>query len=86
MTEIQFNEDEAYESKLRRQKPIPDKGIEGFIYKKIPGKYTYKKAGLILAIILVFVIAFIFFTLGLQNLGDEPEDSFDARVENTRIR
>jgi hypothetical protein len=82
---ISFDEEQAYR-KVERQKKIPDKGIEGWIYNKLPGKYSYKKSLLILIVIGLFVFSFTFFILGLQNIGEKPGNSFINTVENSQNR
>jgi hypothetical protein len=83
---IQFEEDKAYVYRTERSKPIPEKGMEGWFYKKLPGKYSYKKNMLILIILGILFISFIFFILGIQNLGEIPDNTFDDRVSNTKAR
>ena len=84
--DIQFDEDQHYYAKTERHVEIPKKGIEGWFYNKMPGKYSYKKNLLILVIIGVFVLAFIFFVLGIQNLGEIEDNNFSDRVSNTQSR
>lgn len=86
MGEIEFDEEKAYVSRVKRQKSIPEKGIEGFVYNKMPGKYSYKRNMLIVVIISIFVIAFIFFILAIQNLGEIPDQSFNERIIKTQAK
>lgn len=87
MTEgVEFEEDKSYVHRIKRQKEIPQKGIEGFVYNKMPGKYSYKKSMLILIIIVIFILSFTFFILGIQNLGESPSSNFGNRVDSTRSR
>jgi hypothetical protein len=86
MSKIDFYEDEAIESRIQRRKPLPEKGLEAWIYKKIPGKYNYKKNILILIIVIIFSISFIFLILGLQNVNNDQGQSFEERAKNTRLK
>ena len=81
---IEFEEEQTDTQRMIRRKPLPEKGLEGFVYNKIPGKYSYKKAIFIVIIILLFVGSFIFFVLGLKNIGDKKVLDFGSRVENTK--
>jgi uncharacterized membrane protein len=83
---IEFYEDEAYESRLERQDPLPEKGLEGWVYGKMPGKYSYKRLVLIVIILALFIISFIFIILGLKNVNDETKSDFDSRINNTRLK
>lgn len=84
MSNIEFEEDKAYYSRIKRRDEVPDKGLEGYVYKKLPGKYSYKKAMLIIFILLLFIGSFVFFILGLYNVSSEDQ-SFQERVNSTRI-
>lgn len=83
---IEFDEEKAYITRRKIIKDFPEKGIEGFVYNKMPGKYSYKKNMLILGIIIIFLLAFVFFVLGIQNLGSIEGGLFEDRVNNTKSR
>ena len=86
MAEIEFEEDLKSGSSWERRKPLPKKGLEAAIYKKIPGKYDHKKFILFLVVIGLFVASFVFFVLGLKNVEDDKKLDFYNRVNNTRSK
>lgn len=83
---VEFDEEKSYVDVRNVEKEFPENGIEGFIYKKIPGKYSSKKNILILTIILIFALSFLFFILGLKNLGENDDNNFGDRINNTRLK
>jgi hypothetical protein len=83
MTEVIFDEDTSMLQPLPPEIKIPDKGFEGWFYKKFPGGYFFKKALLIAVIVALFAASFVFFALGKLNV-DGPK-SFEERAKSTRI-
>ena len=63
---IQFVEDKTY-LKALPQENIPEKSIEGWIYKKIPGSIAVKRFILVILIIVLFILSAIFFLLSRSN-------------------
>ncbi len=87
MSDVEFLEDETVYSRIQRTKPLPEKGLEAWVYRKLPGKYNYKRNILISIIIIIFSISFIFFILGIQNRNTQQEqNSFEERVINTKLK
>jgi len=85
MEGVEFDEDKSYRS-IPRQVPIPEKGIEGWIYRKFPGKYSFKKNLLIIIVLVIFFLAFIFFVLGFKNVNDDQNSKFNTRIKNTILK
>ncbi len=63
---VQFQEDRTYLSPLP-QENIPEKSIEGWIYKKVPGSIAVKRFALVILIIILFILSAIFFLLARSN-------------------
>ena len=84
MNEIVFDEDKSMLKPLPPEIKIPDKGFEGWFYKKMPGGYFFKKALLIGIIVALFAAALMFFALGRFNVEME-NDTFEERAKSTRI-
>ncbi len=68
---LQFVEDKISRTPLREVK-IPEKSIEGWFYKHIPGNVGLKKFILSGIIILLFIASAILFIMSLTNSTDRP--------------
>ncbi len=81
MTEVIFDEDRTMLQPLPSEIKIPDKGFEGWFYKKFPGGYYFKKALLIGIIATLFGASLILFALGRFNI-DQERQTFEERIIN----
>lgn len=87
MEHIQFTEDTFVSKNKRQDSQIPQKGIEGWLYKKIPGSPIIKKIILLVFILLLFLVSvgiFIVTKTG-QNIEDE-QVNFQERIKSTQLR
>lgn len=64
--DVEFVEDKTFLSPLPDNK-IPEKSIEGWIYKKIPGNIAVKRYILSCLILFIFILAGVFFLLARSN-------------------
>lgn len=64
--EVEFTEDKTFLSPLPDNK-IPEKSIEGWIYKKIPGNIAVKRYILLCFILFIFIVAGVLFLLAHSN-------------------
>lgn len=86
MKDVEFIEDKIYLSKLAPKEKIPQKGLEGWLYKKIPGKFLVKRTILIFFIFLLFVLSFVFFILGIYNQQDTQLSEFTQKGQTTNLK
>lgn len=85
MEHIQFTDD-TYSKKSTRQTRVPDKGIEGWIYKKIPGSPIIKKIVIFLLIIILFAISIIVVLITRkEEKVIEGKANFQERVKATQL-
>jgi hypothetical protein len=63
---VEFIEDKTFLKPLPETK-IPEKSIEGWFYKKIPGNIAIKRFVLVCTILLLFILSIIFFLLARSN-------------------
>ncbi len=84
MEHIQFTDD-TYSKKSTRQTRIPDKGIEGWLYKKIPGSPIIKKLILFLLVIILFAISIIMVLVTRKEEVIEGKANFQERIKATQL-
>lgn len=86
MSDVDFLEDKTFFSKLPPKEKIPETGIEGWFYKKIPGKYVVKKIILFSVILFLFILSAIFYMLGRFNREDIlKEYSLNDSVRDSQL-
>lgn len=86
MEHIEFVGDENFSKKNNQRNKIPTKGIEGWLYKKIPGSPIVKKIILILIILILFAISVSFFVLAKTDFKTEETINFQERVKSTQLK
>lgn len=84
MSEVIFDEDRTILKPLPPEQKQPETGLEGWIYKLLPGSYPFKRALLIGIIISLFTASFVFFALGRLNIQLDRE-TFEERITPKRI-
>ena len=84
MSEVIFDEDKTILKPLPPEQKQPETGLEGWIYKILPGSYPFKKALLLGIVITMFAASFLFFALGRLNLQLDRE-TFEERADPKRI-
>lgn len=70
--EVEFMEDKTFLSTLPDTK-IPEKSIEGWFYKHVPGSIQVKKYILLCIVIVLFAISAVFFLLSHRVSVDEVQ-------------
>lgn len=85
MSTIEFDEDRTYIHSLPPEHTVPDKGFEGWFYKRFPGTFLFKRSILLLTIVLLFIISFIFAGLGRYNTEKDRIRDFQERAVQTKI-
>ena len=85
MSKIEFDEEKSYLHSLPPEHTLPNKGIEGLMYKLIPGSVTFKRTVLIVFIILLFIISLLFAGLGRYNTEKDRIRNFENRAIETKI-
>jgi hypothetical protein len=83
---VEFDEDKTILKPLDSEIKIPEKGFEGWFYKKFPGRFLVKRVILITIIILLFIISFILVSLGKYNIDEKNRALFEDRVKATKLR
>ncbi len=84
MSEIIFDEDVSFTHPLTPEVQVPDKGFEGWFYRKFPGGYYFKKTILYGIIILLFSITLFFVALARFNIQTDRIE-FEDRTSTTEI-
>ncbi len=84
MSAIEFDEDKSILQPLESEIKVPDKGFEGWFYRKIPGSLNLKRNILILIIFILFSVSTVFFVMSRYNVVMKDENYFN-RVDNTKL-
>lgn len=83
---VEFDEDKTILKPLNSAIKIPEKGFEGWFYKKFPGSVMVKKLILVTIIVLLFVISFILVILGRYNIDEKNKALFEDKVRATKLK
>ena len=83
---VEFDEDRSILKPMKSAIEIPEKGFEGWFYKKFPGRFVIKRVILILIILSLFLISFILISLGKFNIDEKNKALFEDRVKATKLR
>ena len=86
MNHIEFDEDKTLSKKSIQEDQLPQKGIEGWIYKKIPGSYLVKKIILISFILILFIVSILFIVLAGTEEKTEQKVDFQNRLKATQLK
>ncbi len=87
MEHVEFSEDKFISKKSNQEKQLPEKGIEGWLYKKIPGSPLVKKIVLIVLILLLFGMSVGISMLSKVEIKPEStENNFQERIKSTQLR